>query len=228
MHNPDPAATSTAEKRPTVHGLARKILTIGTACKKPWARGFSLSLSATNKTIMILFTKYFFSQKLGRASGTVQINDDRSATVEITFTEGNEPTWRCELELHRLCSAPEKQGLEELALRIAIANLYRHVTRPPSAEPELISLNIRPWIGDFRESACDSGSLAVGGVNPAQERRDSEQSVEELVASGIEMVSLNGVHAARSFLRYASVPPSVIRRVLSKSTHRRKTSADPG
>ena len=175
---------------------------------------------------MTLFTRHFFSQKLGRASGTVQINDDRSATVEITFSEGNAPAWRCELELHRLSSAPEQQGLEELALRIAIANLNRHMTRPQSMEPEAISLNIRPWIGDFRESASDSGSLAGGGVIPAQERRDSTQCLEELVASGIEMVSLNGLHAARSFLRYASVPPSVIRRVLSKSTHRRKTSAD--
>lgn len=176
----------------------------------------------------IPFTRYFFSQKLGRAAGTVEINDNGSATVEITFADGEKPRWRCELELHRLNSAPDKPSLEELALRIAIANLYRRMTRPVLAETEAVSLNIRPWIGDFRQSAWDSGSLAMGAAIPSQERRDPAQSVEELVSSGIKMVSLNGLHAARTFLRYASVPPSVIRRVLSKSTHRRKTSADAG
>jgi hypothetical protein len=57
----------------------------------------------------------------------------------------------------------------------------------------------------------------------APERRTTGQLVEDLVECAVEMREVEGSHAARSFLRHARVPQSVIQRVLASPAQRRHT-----
>lgn len=170
------------------------------------------------------FTRHFFSQKLGRAVGNVHINETGQASVEIKFADDVTPDWRHEFHLEHSPDVPGLYSQEELALRIAVANLHRQAVKSANGEAEPLALGIRPWIGDFTEGPGGNSSLAAGGSTPLHERREQGHASEEVVASGIALLSQGGLQAARSFLRYAKVPPSVIRRVLSKSRHRRKTA----
>ena len=167
------------------------------------------------------FTRHFFSQKLGRAIGTVHIDETGQAKVEIKFADNTAPDWRHEFRLEHSPDGLLEYSMEELALRIAVANLHRQAVKSADGEPEPLSLGIRPWIGDFNEGPGGNSSLAAGGTVPVHERRERGHASEEVVAFGIALLSEAGLQAARSFLRYAKVPPSVIRRVLSKSRHRR-------
>ncbi len=58
-----------------------------------------------------------------------------------------------------------------------------------------------------------------------EERRTPGKLVEDLVEYAVEMRELEGTQEARSFLRFSSVPPAVIRRVLSSTAQRRQTRA---
>lgn len=173
------------------------------------------------------FTRHFFSQKLGRAIGTVHIDATGKASVEITFADNTAPDWRQKFCLEHSPDVPLEYGMEELALRIAVANLHRQAVKSADGESEPFSLGIRPWIGDFTAGPGGNSSLAAGGTTPQYERRERGHASEQVVASGIALLSEAGLQEARSFLRYAKVPPSVIRRVLSKSRHRRKSGAHP-
>ena len=168
------------------------------------------------------FTRHFFSRILGRAVGTVRISKTGQANVEIALTERNEPAWVSDFQAHQLTAEPGAQDVEELALRTAIAHLQRVATLPgEQAHPAMHG--IRPWIGDFHEGGGLPGAGATGSY---QERRAPGQLLEDMVACGVDLMQLEGRHAARSFLQHARVPPSVIRRVLSNSSHRRKAAGD--
>ncbi len=166
------------------------------------------------------FTRHFVSQKLGRAIGNVQLDDTGRALVEIVLLEKDTDPWTCQFSEQELGEAAVRYGVHESALRIAIANLH-HCLVKRCDDPHAVSASIRPWIGDFKEYGLDSGPLGTRGATVASERRKHGDHLEELVACGVEMVQLEGRYAARSFLQYAHVPPSVIRRVLSNSTQRR-------
>ncbi len=176
---------------------------------------------------MPLFTRHFVSQKFGRAVGNVQLDGGGNAQVEIALLEKEVAPWTCQFSEHDLGAAAPRYGVQEAALRIAIANLHHCLVK--ECDPaDTVSVTMRPWIGDFKEHGRGSGPLGTRGATVAAERRKPGDHLEELVSCGVEMVQLEGRYAARSFLQYAHVPPSVIRRVLSNSTQRRNIDGRSG
>ena len=169
---------------------------------------------------MHIFTRKFHATKLGRAVGTVNMQDPSYADVEILALQNPIPPQRFRFPLAELVTVNSAHDIRELALRIAIANCQIAVDHTGGEHTTLCTT--RPWIGDL--SAAGSDALIDGDrvSASAADRRHEDGALGELVDRGLKMRLSEGRFAARQFLQRANVPPSVIRRVLSNTTRRRK------
>ena len=170
---------------------------------------------------MVIYSRQFVTQRLGRAVGTVQTFAlDNKCNVMITSETETFGPEAFTFNIAQLLQQTVVYPLEELALRTAIALLHKWgIGRvADKLRPEL-----RPWIGDFTDGCFGGATAGYARVTTSMaDRRDGGELLEASVECGVQLQIAQGRFAARSFMQSARIPPSVIRRVLSNSLDRRK------
>ncbi len=169
---------------------------------------------------MALFLRHFISQKLGRATGTVALTED-AGIVAISITDPPGTTHQFTVDPTGF-TEPDGQISEELILRTAVAQLHRNMHTPAAEAATKLVPGLAPWIGDFTDSPPGSGTGRYQRRLSEHERRDPDGALKLCVEQGVSLLRSRGRPEARCYLQNASVPPSVIRRVLSNSAARRK------
>jgi hypothetical protein len=177
---------------------------------------------------MSLYRRHFISQKFNRAVGTVKQDQPDQFFVKIVFMSDvlapREFKWSAGFTL----SAHEHGTVEELVLRSAIAQLHKNFDDFPPDQVHLLRADITPWIGDFSEEVSAAGTVGFKTRGALQsDRRCGDEALQNLIATAVSMRATDGRLAARNFLSKASVPPSVIRRVLSNTATRRRLRDEP-
>ena len=170
---------------------------------------------------MAVFLRHFISQKLGRASATVEFTEG-AGTVVIATTEPPGSVHRFDFEPAGFARPHDGDISEELVVRTAVAQLHRNLQTPSVEAPTTLVPGIAPWIGDFTDSPSGSGTGGYQRRLSEQERRNPNGALNLCVEQGVSLLRSRGRPEARCYLQNASVPPSVIRRVLSNSVARRK------
>ena len=180
-------------------------------------------------------TRNFISQRCGRAVASFAW-EDHQAVVTIAFAAPVPGTLRFVLDDLPFPQAvgdaqakdEAQEQLQDQAMRIAIGRMHHNACKETEDGGDIhISMAMVPWKGDFTDADYGRGTsrFRLRG-DDAVERRNPASRDAENVDSGARMCQAQGYHAARSFLKAACVPPSVIRRVLSKSTAKRTVTGE--
>ena len=179
---------------------------------------------------MVIYVQHFVSQRLGRGIGTVDYTDGECGRVHIELTEPDVHHLDYDFKVADFAGhCPDQAAFDQTVLRIAIAQAHRDLRKPAGTDgAQRLSTGVLPWLGDL--GAAPYGGGTVGFLRRTgfmDERRQGNQPLEASVDTALQMRKVEGRRAARCYLEQASVPESIIRRVLSHSAQRRKTRQAP-
>ncbi len=179
---------------------------------------------------MVITIQHFVSQRLGRGVGRVERQTGGQGSVQLDLAESATPILRYRFareDFENRC--PEGSALDDYVLRVAIGQAHRDLRKHDTSPGERpLSTAVLPWLGDLAAAPFGSGTVGFLRRNGfVDERRLGNASLEISVDQALLMRKAEGREAARCYLEQASVPDSIIRRVLSHTAQRRKTRIAP-
>lgn len=180
---------------------------------------------------MVIYVQHFVSQRLGRGVGTVNYEDLDRGRVHIALSEPDVHHLDYDFKVADFAGRYPVNGcFDQTILRVAIGQAHRDLRKSGAAgAAQRLSLGVLPWLGDLSDAPYGGGTVGfLRRTGFMDERRHGNQPLEASVDTALQMRKAEGRRAARCYLEQASVPESIIRRVLSHSAQRRKTRQAAG